>query len=61
MEGIRAQALRALSPGCLPCSFPRRETSTLAAHVALSVVSSGSGILTTNLRFSSIDEVAGAS
>lgn len=46
----RAQAVRALSPGCLPCILPSRETFAFSAHEVLREVRSSSGTLTTSLR-----------
>ena len=46
----RAQAVRALSPGCLPCILPNMDTLDFSAHDVLRVLSKSSGTLTTNLR-----------
>ena len=51
----RAQAVKALSPGCLPFILPSRETSALVAHVDRNDVSSSSGTLTTRLRVSVVE------
>jgi hypothetical protein len=46
----RAQAVRVLSPGCLPCIYPSSDKLASAAHVERSDWSSSSGTATTNLR-----------
>ena len=45
-----AQAMRALSPGCLPCILPNKERLVFAAQVARSVVRTASGIAALSWR-----------
>ena len=45
-----AQAMRTLSPGCLPCILPRRHNYALVAQVEHNVANNASGIVATSLR-----------
>lgn len=54
----RAQAVKALSPGCLPCILPRSDTSAFAAQVEQRVSSTAAGMLAISLRGSSFGVVS---
>lgn len=45
-----AQAVRVLRPGCLPCILPKRVTAAFPSQLALSLLSSSSGMLMVSLR-----------
>lgn len=56
---FRAQAVRGLSSGCLPCILCRRENYTFAAHVECNTANSSFGMATITLWVSSVVCTAG--